>query len=250
MVNFWGKLLGGAVGSFFGGPFGAVIGMMFGHAVDSGAILRPFQSANLAALLGNREQLFSIAVTVLSAKLAKCDGPVKRAEVDAFKRLFRIPPEAVRDVGMLFDQARDSSEGFEDFAEKLGLAFADNHGVLEDVLGVLFAIARADAPINTREKAFLVRVHQLFGLPLGAWDRAQDGARPVAPAGPDPYEVLGVARSAPDDEVRATWRRLMRENHPDALASRGVPAEFIERATHKVAEINAAWNAVKRERGL
>ncbi len=72
-----------------------------------------FGPARLAAMLGRRDQLFAIAVVVLSAKLAKVDGPVDRAEIDAFKRQFRIPPEGVRDVGRLFDQARDSTEPFE-----------------------------------------------------------------------------------------------------------------------------------------
>jgi DnaJ like chaperone protein len=42
----------------------------------------------------------------------------------------------------------------------------------------------------------------------------------------------------------------MRENHPDSLASRGVPPKFIARASDKVARINAAWDRIKRERGL
>ena len=42
----------------------------------------------------------------------------------------------------------------------------------------------------------------------------------------------------------------MRENHPDGLAARGVPPEFVRRATEKVAGINAAWDRIKRERGL
>jgi DnaJ like chaperone protein len=50
--------------------------------------------------------------------------------------------------------------------------------------------------------------------------------------------------------VRATWRQLMRDNHPDGLAGRGVPPEFIARASDKVARINAAWDRIKRERGL
>ena len=73
--------------------------------------------------------------------------------------------------------------------------------------------------------------------------------RPAADA-PEPYAVIGVAASASDEEIRATWKKLMRENHPDSLASRGVPAEFIARANDKVARINAAWDRIKRERGL
>jgi DnaJ like chaperone protein len=62
--------------------------------------------------------------------------------------------------------------------------------------------------------------------------------------------VLGVPRDITDEAVRAAWRQLMRENHPDSLASRGVPPEFIARASDKVARINAAWDRIKRERGL
>jgi DnaJ like chaperone protein len=61
---------------------------------------------------------------------------------------------------------------------------------------------------------------------------------------------LGVPRGASDEAVRAAWKQLMRENHPDGLAARGVPPDFIARATEKVAAINAAWDRVKRERGL
>jgi DnaJ like chaperone protein len=66
----------------------------------------------------------------------------------------------------------------------------------------------------------------------------------------DPYLELGVTRSATGEELRATWKRLMRENHPDSLASRGVPPDFVARASEKVARINAAWDRIKRERGL
>jgi DnaJ like chaperone protein len=98
---------------------------------------------------------------------------------------------------------------------------------------------------------FLSRVHRAFRLDRAAWDRASGAAPPLRSADePDPYAILGVARSADGEEVRAVWRKLMRENHPDALASRGVPKEFIEKATASVARINAAWDRIKRERGL
>jgi DnaJ like chaperone protein len=267
MAN-WGKIIGGMAGFAMGGPFGAIFGAALGHAADTGAISGSFQTsrfafnpfglqaapwnpASIAALFGRRDQLFAIGVVVLSAKLAKCDSSVNRAEIDAFKRHFRIPPEAQRDIGRLFDEARDSPSGFESFADQLGEAFADNRLMLEDVLVALFAIARADAPVNNAEAAFLRRVHQGFGLDQTAWERAKDGtARPQVADGPDPYGVLGTSRAASDEELRATWKRLMRENHPDSLAARGVPPAFIASAHDKVARINAAWDRIKRERGL
>lgn len=258
-MGYWGKIIGGMAGFAMGGPFGAAVGATLGHAVDSGTIQNmglpfgggtPLNPARLAAMLGRRDQLFSICVVVLAAKLCKCDGAVKRAEIDAFRRHFRIPPEAVRDIGRLFDQARDSSEGFEEYARQLGDAFDDNRGVLEDVLAALFVIARADGPLNRAEEAFLLRTHRAFGLGQPAWDRARGGTARPSDDAPDPYAVLGVSSSASAEVIRATWKNLMRENHPDSLASRGVPAEFIARANEKVAQINAAWDRIKRERGL
>ena len=257
-MGYWGKILGGAAGLVMGGPFGAVMGAALGHAADSGTIPKMrlpggfgLNQARVAAMLGGRDQLFALAVVQLSAKLAKCDGAVSRPEIDAFKRQFRIPPESVRDVGRLFDAARDSPEGFEQYAAQLGDAFADSPGVLEDVLAALFAIARADREVNGREMDFLQRVHRRFGLSALAWDRARGAAPRFRPEPTDDaYAVIGVPRSATDEEVRAAWKSLVRANHPDSLAARGVPPEFIASATDKVAGINAAWDRIKRERGL
>jgi DnaJ like chaperone protein len=259
-MGYWGKIIGGVAGFAMGGPVGAVFGAALGHAADSGGVQNmglPFGSqaswnpARVAAMFNRRDQLFAICVVVLSAKLAKCDGRVKREEIDAFRRQFRIPPEAVRDIGRLFDQARDSADGFEAYAVQLGEAFADNRGVLEDVLAALFVIARADGVLNGSELDFLSRTHHGLGLDQVAWDRAR-GAMPRQPVSdePDAYIVLGVSRSASAEDIRAQWKQLMRENHPDSLAARGVPAEFIARANDKVARINAAWDRIKRERGL
>jgi len=261
IMSYWGKIIGGVAGFAVGGPLGAVVGAALGHAADSGGgplprpgisfSAMPITPARVAAMLGRRDQLFAIGVVVLSAKLAKCDGAVTRAEIDAFKRSFRIPPGSVRDIGRLFDQARDSREDFEVYALQLGEAFADNRGMLEDVLVALFAIARSDGEINLREQDYLQRVHLAFGLDRMAWERARGTApRYNVSNEPDAYAVLGVARSASNDELHMAWKKLMRENHPDSLASRGVPPEFIARASDKVATINAAWDRIKRERGI
>jgi DnaJ like chaperone protein len=255
-MNFWGKIIGGAAGFAMGGPWGAVMGAALGHAADTGLAPQfrlPFTqstAAQLAARLGTRDQVFAVCIVALSAKLAKCDGPVKRVEIEAFRKVFQIPVEAVRDIGRLFDEARETASGYEPFADRMGNLFADNHGMLEDVLAALFAIARSDGPVNDRETRFLNRVAAGFGLDPRAWNRVRHASVRPTSTEPDPYDILGLPENASDEDIRARWRQLMRENHPDSLAARGVTPDFIKSATEKVARINAAWDRIKRERNL
>ena len=109
------------------------------------------------------------------------DDPVKRGEIDAFKASFRIPPDSARNIARLFDNARDTAESFEPYAAQLGESFADNRGLLEDVLRALFVIARADGPLNGKEQAFLRQVHRHMGLDAVAWERAAGGQSRAAP---------------------------------------------------------------------
>jgi DnaJ like chaperone protein len=254
-MSVWGRLIGGVAGLAMGGPLGGLVGAALGYAADTGAISNlagralPFDTARLAGMLGRKDQLFAIGVTVLAAKLAKCDGAVSRTEIDAFKMSFRIADADVKILGRLFDQARDSADGYEAYARQLGEAFVDNRGVLEQVLGGLHQVARADGPVNAAEALFLARVAQEFGLDAATAQRAGQGGFARAPDA-DPYAVLGIARNAANDEIRARWKALMRENHPDSLASRGVPPAFIAAASDRVARINAAYDVIKRERKL
>jgi len=251
-MSYWGKLVGGMAGFMMGGPMGAVVGAAFGHAADNGSVSLPFGASARAALSGGRDQAFAVAVTVLAAKLAKADGVVNRAEIDAFKLHFRIPAESVKDIGRLFDQARDSAEGYEPYATRLGELYMDNPAMLEDVMVALFAVGRADGPLKQSEVTFLMGVHRCLGLGKSSWERAREqiGARPPRETGPDPYAVLGVSRSATDREVRATWRDLMRKYHPDTLAGQEGGESMAKSAADKVARINTAWDRIKRERKL
>ena len=104
-MGYWGKIIGGAAGLMVAGPLGAVVGAALGHAADSGAIPKikfpfgtapSFDPARVAAMFGRRDQLFAVTVVVLAAKLTKCDGPVKREEIDAFKRHFGVLPRDYR----------------------------------------------------------------------------------------------------------------------------------------------------------
>ncbi|EHH66958.1 TerB family tellurite resistance protein [Gluconobacter morbifer] len=276
-MAIWGKMFGGVAGFAVGGPFGALMGAALGHAADNGSLLKPstggwserfpsrgrpdpnsaafFGAAKIAAALGKRDQLYAIGLVALSAKLAKIDGPVNRQEINAFKACFQFPPDNTKEVGMLFDRARDRTDDYEMYAREMGKAYGDNKAPLENLMVALFRIARADAgpdrELHPAEVTFLKRVHVAFGLPPGAWDRAQSGnARAASSNEPDAYRVLGIASTATDKEIRVRWRMLIREHHPDVLAQKPMTERERQRAQDRVARINAAWDRIKRDRQL
>lgn len=244
-MSIWGKILGGAAGFALGGPIGALVGALAGHAVD---MMRP-EEGDVAVADGTRQIAFTIGVIVLGAKLAKADGHVNRKEVDAFKQVFHIPAHEMKNVGRVFDQARKDARGFEPYARQLASMFADNRAVLEELLDGLFHIARADGRIAEEELDYLRRLSEIFGFSPRDWDRIR-AANMLTQEPCDYFCILGVTRDASDQEIREAHRRLVLENHPDRLVAQGMPQEFIDIATEKLATINAAYDEIKKLRGI
>lgn len=247
-MSIWGKIVGGATGFALGGPLGALIGAVIGHGVDHIAETAVVESGDRDEADNTRKIAFTVAVIVLGAKMAKADGRVTRDEVAAFRQVFHVPPEELENVGRVFNIARRDSAGFEPYAKQVAGMFRDRPAVLEDLLACLFHIAQSDGDLNEKEAAYLRAVARLFGFTEAEFDRLR-----AAEAGPDeadPYHILGVDRDADDAAIKAQWRKLTREQHPDRLMAEGLPQEFIDVATQKMASINAAYDRVAKERGM
>jgi DnaJ like chaperone protein len=245
-MSIWGKVIGGVAGFALGGPLGAIMGTVFGHAVDRSRAQK--HAGGGPESLQARQTAFTVAVVVLSAKMAKADGQVTRDEVDTFKRIFEIPESEMGDVGRLFDEARQDAEGFEPYADQIGEMFAHDPAVRESLLGGLFQIALADGVVHPNELAFLKKVAHSFGLDQHDFDRIQSAHMGADKA--DPYKILGITRDTSDADIKKAYRNLSRENHPDTLIAKGMPQEFIDVANEKMASINAAYDVVSKERSL
>jgi len=234
-MSIWGLIIGGAAGFAIGGPIGGLLGAMAGHAV----------SRKLSTGDDNpdatRRVAFTVAVIALSAKMAKADGIVTRDEIAAFRARVHIPPDEVKQVGRFWDLARQTPDGYEDYAKQVAHLFAPRAPVLEQLLDLLFHIARSDGQITAPELDYLTNVAGIFGFDTADIDRLcalhQTGA-------PSPYQVLGVSPDISQADLRRHWKELVRTHHPDQLIADGMPEEFIAAATDRLAQINAAYDQI------
>jgi DnaJ like chaperone protein len=234
-MSVWGKLSGATAGLILGGPLGAAIGVLAGHFL-------------IDRTPGDPQLAFTIAVIALCGKMAKADGVVSDAEVEAFERVFHVPDAERAHVRRFFDFARRDVAGYEVYAAQIAGLYAGKPSVLEDVLDGLFEIAKADGVLHPGEEAFVTRVAEIFGFTPREFRRIR--ASHFGPDAADPYAILGVDEDASDEEIRRTYLMLVRENHPDRLIGRGVPEEFIKLATGKLAAINGAYEKILKERGI
>lgn len=190
----------------------------------------------------DRTVAFTIAVIALGAKMAKADGHVTRDEVTAFREVFFIAPEDEPQAARVFNLARQDIAGFDDYARRIKAMYGEDDAPLCDLMEGLFHIALADGEYHPNENIFLEEVAEIFGFDHQRFTRIR--AQFVPDAERDPYDVLGVAADADMATVKAAWRKLVRESHPDQLSARGVPEEAIKMAEAKMIAVNRAWEQI------
>lgn len=200
---------------------------------------------------GNRETrrrvAFSVALIALSAKMAKADGVVSQAEINAFREVFKVPAEELTNVARLYNLAKQDVAGFDAYGAQVKSLFpgddpADRE-VLQDVLDALFHIAKADGLIHENEALFLEEVAVLFGFEDEAYERIK--LRHMHPGDANPYMILDADPDWDYDRLKRHYRKRVSESHPDRLMARGIPAEFIVIATDRLAAFNTAWEAIE-----
>jgi DnaJ like chaperone protein len=221
-MSIWGRLT--HAGASIGGPIGDLLSRT-GH---------------------DKQVAFTMGVIALGAKMAKADGVVTRDEIEAFKEVFKVPPGEEHKVGKLFNLAKQDVAGFEMYARQLDRLFHDNRELLTDVLDGLFHIAAADGRLHPNEERFLAAVAKEFGFTDQEYLRIK--GRHFKCSMYDPYNILHASPRASDAELKVQYHKLVAENHPDRLIARGVPAEFVDLATKKLAAINAAYEEIKLAR--
>ena len=113
------------------------------------------------------------------------------------------------------------------------------------LLHYLFGIAEADGVVSAKELHVINTISDNMGITnsdfasvKAMFIRETDSA----------YKILGVAPTATDDEVKRAYREMAKKNHPDLVSNLG--DEVRQAAEKKFQEINAAYETIKKQRGL
>ena len=237
-MSIWGSLIGGFVGFSFAGPIGALIGSMLGGRISS-ARRSSFQRS-----FANSQQVFAIALIILTAKLAKADGHVSREELIAIKNKLKIPEHEIDQVGKIFNKAKEDSLGYEPYAQQIAQIYRNNPVVLDEIINTLFYIAEADGNISDSELAMMRNIAKIFGLNESQFEGIKESRKSSDKL--NPYIVLGCS---PNDDfaiIRKKYLQLSKEHHPDVLMNKGVPQEVIEESKKKMRAINSAFDQIEK----
>ena len=64
----------------------------------------------------------------------------------------------------------------------------------------------------------------------------------------DAYSLLESSSDDSLDTIKKRYRKLVRQYHPDIIKAQGADDDYIDQATEKVQQINAAYEMVKKSR--
>jgi len=206
---------------------------------------------------------FLDATFAVMGALCKADGVVTRDEIRTVEQIFarlQLTTEQKEAAKAAFN--RGKAPDFDLDARVASFARAAPHGgvLLQMFLQLQLMAVAADGEVHPAEHAMLVRVARGLGMGelavarLEALLRAAAAGSVSSRAAPskqlldDAYAALGVTPAVSDAEIKSAYRKMIRENHPDRLAAKGVPAGLRELAEERAREINAAYDLIKKAR--
>ncbi len=250
-------MIGGTIGFALGGPLGAVAGAAFGHAfvdrkedlyLSSRPGAHPYQEVSSVE---QAQMVFFTAVFSMLAKIAKADGRVSENEiaiVQAFmKQDLHLDADSRQTAITIFRQAATAPERFEDFAVQFYETFRTQPNIVELMMDILVRVSASDGKISQEEEAMLMSAIYIFQYSEADYIRLK--SRYIKEAEPN-YAILKLDETASNEEIKKQYRRLALEYHPDKIEAKGLPEEFIQFANDKFAEIQKAYEAIRKERGF
>jgi DnaJ like chaperone protein len=249
--------------------WGAVIGAVIGHLFD--------QSLNLGAAgagAGRGQSSLSIAdeffrtTFELMGHVAKSDGRVTEAEIDAARRLMHELKLGPREIGIAiecFRSGKSTAYDAELSVERLREACGQRYDLLRAFMELQLRAALAGNGMSPPARAILTRVAERLGMSgvefafMEAALRARQRGPGAAGAGRSGaaggslaacYAELEIDAAKTDQEVIKAYRRQMSRHHPDKLVANGLPESMAQVAKEKTQRIQEAYEEIRAARGM
>ena len=241
------SLIGGIVGGMIGftllGPIGALVGSVMGSRMTRQAKSRR-NTNNL-----DHQVAFFTALFACLAKIAKADGRVSEEEVSKIESFisdkFNFGKDERNFAINIFQKAKSDSVSFDAYAKQLYQLLGSSPNSLLVFYELLFELAMADGEMHENEERLLRKIPKIFGFDKNVYiDLYNKYVGKISNA----YEILGVTKGMTLEEIKKVYRVKRKEFHPDALISKGLPEELIEKAKEKFIEIQAAFEIIEKEK--
>ena len=252
-MGWFSTIIGGGIGALIAGPFGAIIGAAIGSTLGNAGqgLIGSGQGIRFEA--EQRQALFFTAAFSMVGKLAKADGRICEEEIAVIQRVSKdvmgLDPQTRQFAQNIIKQSIDSRETFSDYAREFGRLFSQDQDMSTFMMSFLFEVAMADGKLHAAEEKLLLEARQAFRINAAVYQslygRFVQHAAPTLSKSKH-YETLGVSPDATQAEIKKAYREKVAEYHPDKIQSKGLPPEFMKFANDKMAEINAAYDAIKR----
>ncbi|MGF1714848.1 co-chaperone DjlA [Photobacterium chitinilyticum] len=280
-MQVWGKILGAFFGFLLGGPFGLLLGLFLGHKFDRARtnIYSRGGFGNFGAdraRSAERQAEFFYAGFAVMGHMAKAKGRVTEEEIrvaSAIMDRMSLHGESRRQAQNAFREGKEDDFPLDETLAKVRMSCAGRADLLQFFIELQIQAAFADGSLHPSERQLLFviarslgysdrqleqRLHMqeaAFRFQQGGFNQQyqQQGAFRQAPTKDqlaDAYELLGVAESASAQELKRAYRKQMNEHHPDKLAAKGLPPEMMELAKQKTQQLQAAYDLIRKEKGL
>ena len=250
-------LIGAIIGAAFGGWPGFLIGGVIAYL--AGIAL---QYSVIGGLKIAQNRLIDSTFSIMGA-LCKADSVVTRDEINAVEQvfnLFRLDSEGRKQAKAAFNRGKQPDFDLDAAVDNFASISNGRSPLLQLFLQVQCMAIVADGKVHPAEHAMLVRIAKRLGLTENDVLRLEALLRSAASGGAaggmpptqdrlnDAYTALGVTPDSTGAEIKRAYRKLISENHPDKLASRGLPESMRQVAEERSREINSAYDLIKEAR--
>jgi DnaJ like chaperone protein len=241
MAKF-GKWLGGGLGWAFLGPIGGLIGFALGAMVDGqDNILTQNTMRPGATTQGD----FITSLVVLIAAVMKSDGRVLKSELDYVKDFFvrSFGQAQAQQATLLLRNILEQNIPVEEVSRQIGQRM--DYSTRLELIHLLFGISKADGLVSPDELKTVERIAYYMGIKTEDFN----SIRALFSDNLDSsYAALEISPDASDEEIKKAYRRMAVKYHPDKVAYLG--EELKNQANEKFQQLNAAYERIKKARGL